>query len=219
VAQPNRAHVALAQLENAGVVSGIITQNVDRLHQRAGSRHVVELHGALADVVCLDCLQVEPRDLVHQRLLEQNPQWLESTGTIHPDGDADLSDRFIGEFRVAACRHCGGTLKPDVVFFGGSVARPTLERALDLLAAARVLLVVGTSLAVFSGYRFVKRAAENGLAIAVINLGPTRADALPIHTRLEARAGEILPRVARALVDVARDVEHSEESRRDRGAL
>jgi NAD-dependent SIR2 family protein deacetylase len=198
-ARPNLAHLALAELERSGLVAGIITQNVDRLHQRAGSRRVVELHGALADVACLDCGAVEPRPALHERLLSANPGWLAFTAELSPDGDADLPSSIVARFRVVECRLCGGVLKPDVVFFGGNVVPATLAAAWRLFDEAEVLLVVGSSLAVYSGFRFVRRAHEVGLPIAIVNIGPTRADTLPVHTRVEARAGHVLPRVVAEL--------------------
>jgi NAD-dependent SIR2 family protein deacetylase len=199
-ARPNAAHHALAQLEEAGVLAGVITQNVDRLHQEAGSRRVVELHGALADVLCLECGAAEPRAEVQDRLLAVNPGWLDRAAAMAPDGDADLPAAEVATFEVVGCRRCGGTLKPDVVFFGGSVAERTLATAWELFEEADVLLVVGSSLAVYSGFRFVRRAAERGLPIAVVNLGPTRADELA-HERIAARAGDVLPRLAARLLE------------------
>jgi NAD-dependent deacetylase sirtuin 4 len=199
-ARPNAAHNALAQLEEAGVLAGVITQNVDRLHQEAGSRRVVELHGALADVLCLECGAAEPRAEVQDRLLAVNPGWLDRAAAMAPDGDADLPAGEVATFEVVGCRRCGGTLKPDVVFFGGSVAERTLATAWELFEEAGVLLVVGSSLAVYSGFRFVRRAAERALPIAVVNLGPTRADELA-HERIAARAGDVLPRLAARLLE------------------
>lgn len=197
-ARPNPAHRAAAALEQAGALAGIITQNVDRLHSAAGSRRVVELHGALAEVRCLDCGTVESRDRVQERLLALNPGWEQRQARSAPDGDAELPAALVEEFRVAGCDHCAGTLKPNVVFFGESVPRATVDAAWTLLDEAEVLLVIGSSLAVFSGYRFVRRAAERGLPIAIVNLGQTRGD--PLATlRIEARAGELLPRLVRAL--------------------
>jgi NAD-dependent SIR2 family protein deacetylase len=199
-ARPNAAHNALAQLEEAGVLAGVITQNVDRLHQEAGSRRVVELHGALADVLCLECGAAEPRAEVQDRLLAVNPGWLDRAAAMAPDGDADLPAGEVATFEVVGCRRCGGTLKPDVVFFGGSVAERTLATAWELFEEAGVLLVVGSSLAVYSGFRFVRRAAERAIPIAVVNLGPTRADELA-HERIAARAGDVLPRLAARLLE------------------
>jgi NAD-dependent deacetylase sirtuin 4 len=201
-ARPNAAHQALAALEHAGASTGIITQNVDRLHHAAGSRRVVELHGALADVRCLSCARVEPRDVIHERLCAENPGWLERAAAPTPDGDADLPDDAVAEFRVVACAACGGVLKPDVVFFGGAVGEATMTDAWALLDASAALLVVGSSLAVYSGFRFVRRAHELGLPVALLNDGPTRADDLA-DVRVAARAGDVLPRLAEALVRVA----------------
>ena len=197
-ARPNAAHEALAALEHAGASTGIITQNVDRLHHAAGSRRVVELHGALADVRCLSCARVEPRAAIHERLCAENPGWLARAAAPTPDGDADLPDEAVAEFRVVACVACGGVLKPDVVFFGGTVGEATMTDAWALLDASAALLVVGSSLAVYSGFRFVRRAHELGLPVALLNDGPTRADDL-VDVRVAARAGDVLPRLAEAL--------------------
>jgi NAD-dependent protein deacetylase/lipoamidase sirtuin 4 len=190
-ARPNRAHQALAALETDGSLRGVITQNVDRLHHRAGSRRVVELHGALADVRCLACQRHEERAVVQARLLAANPGWLDRAAALAPDGDAELPAAEVAAFVVVGCQGCGGALKPDVVFFGGGVPEPTLAAAWALLDEAEALLVVGSSLAVWSGFRFVRRAAERGLPIAIVNLGPTRADPLA-HLRVEAPAGQVL---------------------------
>ncbi len=198
-ARPNAAHAALARLEAAGLLAGVITQNVDRLHQAAGSRLVVELHGALADVRCLGCAAHEPRAELQARLLAANAAWVAAAqGVTRPDGDADLSAELVAAFQVVGCRACGGALKPDVVFFGGTVAEPTLSAAWALLAAGAVLLVVGSSLTVYSGFRFVRRAHELAMPVAIVNLGPTRGDALA-QVRVSAAAGEALPRLAAAL--------------------
>ena len=199
-ARPNPAHTALAELEQRGVVAGVITQNVDGLHGAAGSREVVELHGALARVRCLDCAALISRDALQARLLAANPGWLERTRSaeVAPDGDADLPDDLVDGFTVVGCEACGGTVMPDVVFFGGSVPRPTLDAAWALFDRAEALLVIGSSLAVFSGFRFVRRAAERGVPIGILNRGPTRGDGCAA-VRLDARAGVALPALARAL--------------------
>ncbi|MDB4953831.1 MAG: NAD-dependent protein deacetylase [Myxococcales bacterium] len=198
-ARPNSAHLALAALERAGVVAGLITQNVDSLHHAAGSREIVELHGALARVRCLACEAITARMHLQDALLAVNPRWPERAraATLAPDGDTDLPDELVAGFAVIACE-CGGVLMPDVVFFGGSVPKATLDAAWALFDRAELLLVVGSSLAVFSGYRFVRRAAERNIPIAILNRGPTRGDG---HAALlvDARAGEALPIVARAL--------------------
>jgi NAD-dependent deacetylase sirtuin 4 len=199
-AQPNAAHTALAELEHRGVVAGVITQNVDGLHGAAGSQVVVELHGALARVRCLACDAMITRDALQLRLLAANPRWLEHTRAVAlaPDGDADLPDDLVERFAIVGCASCGGTLMPDVVFFGGSVPRTTLDAAWGLFDQAEVLLVVGSSLTVFSGFRFVRRAAERGVPVGILNRGPTRGDP-HAAVRLDARAGLALPALARAL--------------------
>ncbi|HEX3758498.1 MAG TPA: NAD-dependent protein deacetylase [Kofleriaceae bacterium] len=201
-ARPNPAHAALAEMEQRGVIAGVITQNVDSLHGAAGSQAVVELHGALARVRCLDCAAVTRRDALQARLLAANPGWLERTreAEIAPDGDADLPDELVDGFTVVACEACGGsgTMMPDVVFFGGNVPRPTLDAAWTVFDRAEALLVVGSSLTVFSGFRFVRRAAERGVPIGILNRGPTRGDD-HAAVRLDARAGEVLPALAREL--------------------
>ncbi len=175
-AKPNGTHGALAALEHAGIVIGTITQNVDGLHQAAGSVAVVELHGALARVKCLACEAMMSRADLQERLRAANPGWTrdDEQNEAAPDGDAELDAEYDG-FTVVDCE-CGGTLMPDVVFFGGSVPRPTLDAAWATFDRAEVLLVVGSSLTVFSGYRFVRRAAEHGVPVAIINRGPTRGD-------------------------------------------
>jgi len=199
-ARPNPAHTALAELEQRGAVAGVITQNVDGLHGAAGSRTVVELHGALARVRCLECEALATRDTLQLRLLAANPGWLDRAqhAAIAPDGDADLPDDLVDGFTIVPCHACGGTLMPDVVFFGGSVPRTTLDAAWSLFDRAEVLLVVGSSLTVFSGFRFVRRAADRGIPVAILNRGPTRGDD-HAAVRLDARAGIALPALARAL--------------------
>lgn len=189
--RPNAGHVALARLEASGHLAGIITQNVDRLHQAAGSRRVVELHGALAEVHCLSCSTPESRFALQERIAAMNPGWLDRTAEIAPDGDAELPDETIRTFRAPACTRCGGVLKPAIVFFGENVPRSRVDEALSLLDEAGLLLVAGSSLAVYSGLRFVRRAVEKDIPVAIVNLGPTRGDHLArIH--LNARTGTVL---------------------------
>ena len=198
-AQPNPAHRSLAALERVGALAGLITQNVDRLHHAAGSHDVVELHGALARVRCLECDRVEPRESLQRRLVALNPalaEWGEVA--MAPDGDAELAPPQIEAFVVADCMHCGGRLKPDVVFFGESVPPPVTERAWATFARAEVLLVAGSSLTVFSGYRFVRRATKQGTPVVIVNLGPTRGDD-EATVRIDADVVEALPQLAAAL--------------------
>ena len=188
-AQPNAAHSALAALEARGDVVGVITQNVDELHQSAGSLRVVELHGSLWRVRCLGCGNVERRDVLQARMAAANAGWL-GAGEARPDGDAEVS--AVEDFVLPVCPACGGDLKPDVVMFGDNVARPVLDAAFALFDEADALLVAGSSLAVWSGFRFVRRAAERAMPIAIANLGPTRGDPFAF-LRVEARLGELLP--------------------------
>lgn len=198
VARPNAGHEAVAALEAGGAVIGVVTQNVDRLHHRAGSQRVIELHGALAEVRCLQCEAREPRARLQQRLRALNPGYAPAIAELAPDGDAELAGGLERTFEVPPCEACGGVLKPDVVFFGENVPRPRVEEAWAVVDDADALLVVGSSLAVFSGYRFVRGAAERGMPIAIVNLGETRGD--PHATlRVDAPAGEVLPRLAQAL--------------------
>jgi NAD-dependent deacetylase sirtuin 4 len=196
-AEPNAAHVALARMERGGALDGVVTQNVDRLHAGAGSRRVIELHGALATVACLACGEREPRAALQERLLALNPDFAARSAEIAPDGDAELPVALVDAFRVADCA-CGGVLKPDVVFFGGSVAPDVVAAAYAMVEAAEALLVVGSSLEVYSGYRFVRRAAERGVPVAIVNLGPTRGDPLAA-LRWDERACAALPALAARL--------------------
>src|SRR5688572_13430976 len=176
-ARPNAAHRALAQLEALGFVELLITQNVDGLHSDAGSRNVIDLHGRLDLVRCMQCENTLPRAELQKRLLADNPTWAEAPARVAPDGDVDI-ERDFSEFVVPDCPQCGGILKPDVVFFGEHVPRERVVRAFDGVAKADALLVVGTSLMVYSGFRFAEAAAAAGKPIAAVNLGKTRADHL-----------------------------------------
>ncbi len=198
-AQPNAGHRALAALADRGALAGLITQNVDGLHQAAGSSEVVELHGAIGRVRCLGCDARSTRAALQERLLDANPRWREvPAGEAAPDGDIDLADELVADFRVLPCEVCDEVLMPDVVFFGGSVPRETLDAAWAAFDRAEILLVVGSSLAVFSGYRFVRRAAERGIPVAIVNQGETRGDP-HAALRVDARIGTVLPALAHAL--------------------
>jgi NAD-dependent SIR2 family protein deacetylase len=197
-ARPNEAHRALADLEAAGAISAVITQNVDGLHQAAGSRNVLELHGSLARVRCLGCGRPGGRLALQRRLLEMNPGVRALAGRMAPDGDAELPPGVERCFRVPDCGTCRGPLKPDVVFFGENVPRSRLARAWRSYEEAEVLLVAGSSLMVFSGRRFVLRARKEGKPVAIINLGPTRCDD-SADVRVEGHLESVLPRLAEAL--------------------
>jgi len=177
-ALPNATHHALARLEQQGKLTLLLTQNVDRLHQAAGTRNVIDLHGRMDVVRCLGCDQRMSRDDFQSEMLEMNSAWADLDATDAPDGDADLEVQDFSSFEVPTCHHCGGVLKPDVVFFGENVPRDRVDAGMQALQDANAVLVVGSSLMVFSGYRFVHAAARMGKPIAAVNMGHTRADAL-----------------------------------------
>ena len=177
-AQPNAAHHALAKIEKAGHVGRLVTQNVDGLHQRAGSAEVIELHGSIGHVACLDCGAEHTRAAIQPRLEADNPALVDAIAAPAADGDAHLEWHDLDNFRIPACPHCGGMLKPSVVFFGESVPRERVDAAAASLEKADAMLVVGSSLMVYSGYRFCVWAEKMGKPIAAVNLGHTRADAL-----------------------------------------
>lgn len=202
-AEPNDGHRAVTVLQRGGLLDGLITQNVDGLHQASGATDVVELHGSLDRVVCLTCGDLSGREELHERLCAANPGFTERalglaadgsrvSSQIRPDGDIVLDDEVTDRFHLPCCLVCrADTLKPDVVFFGESVSKPTVERCFSLVESARSLLVLGSSLAVMSGYRFVRRAARDGTPVAIVTASASRGD--PEATlRLHAPLGETL---------------------------
>jgi NAD-dependent SIR2 family protein deacetylase len=199
-AAPNAGHRAIAALEDAGVLHGLITQNVDGLHSDAGSRAVIDLHGRIDTVVCLGCTRRTPRSELQERFAALNPGFLEAAAVaIRPDGDADLDD--VDGFELAWCTACGGVLKPDVVFFGENVPRERVTRAyalVDAMAqAGGALLVAGSSLTVMSGLRFVRHAHKLGVPVVIVNRGATRGD--PLATLLvDAGCSDVLPALVAA---------------------
>ena len=201
-ARPNAGHRAVAALQSAGVVDGIITQNVDGLHTAAGSSDVVELHGNLDRVVCLDCRDVSSRTVLDVRLREANPHWSAEVTGINPDGDVSLPDEALDGFTVVPCEVCGGVLKPDVVFFGETVPADRVEHSFALVHDARLLLVLGSSLTVMSGYRFVLRAAKLDTPVVIVNQGPTRGDD-HASLKLEAPLGRTLEHLVQAVAPSA----------------
>ncbi|MEV0126284.1 NAD-dependent protein deacetylase [Streptomyces sp. NPDC050703] len=201
-ARPNAGHRAVAAFARHGLLTGVITQNVDGLHQAAGSEDTVELHGSLGRVVCLSCGARSPRRELAHRLAEANPHFAPVAAGINPDGDADLTDAQVGDFRVLPCTVCGGILKPDVVFFGESVPPRRVEHCRALVREAKSLLVLGSSLTVMSGLRFVRQAAEAGKPVVIVNRDATRGDryavtrvALPLGPTLTSVAGTLGVRV------------------------
>jgi NAD-dependent SIR2 family protein deacetylase len=191
-ARPNRGHRAVAALQDHGLVSGVITQNVDGLHQAGGAREVTDLHGRLDRVRCLDCGRLSDRDELHARLAAANASWHAVAAGINPDGDVDLPDSALDGFRTVDCTACSGVLKPDVVFFGETVPPDRVAGCYERLAVSRSLLVLGSSLTVMSGHRFVLRAARDGRPVAIVNQGSTRGDRYAAVT-LDAPIGSVLP--------------------------
>ena len=190
--------MALVSMERAGIVRDIVTQNVDRLHTKAGSARVTELHGALADTFCLRCGAAEDRDRLQERLLAANPD-VDAAASLAPDGDADLPEDASARFTIVPCEACGGILKPKGVFFGDNVPKAVVEQAFAAVDAADLLLVVGSSLAVFSGYRFLRRAVERKIPIVIANRGPVRGEE-HATLKIEASTGETLSLLATPLV-------------------
>ena len=199
-AQPNEAHQALAELENLGFVKNLITQNVDRLHQLAGHNNVIDLHGLLHEVICLDCGAIMPRQQMQEALLTANPVLTEMKVTQAPDGDAHLELFDFSSIVIPRCKECDGVLKPNVVFFGENVPRQRVEFSLQALQRTDALLVIGSSLQVFSGFRFVRNAVQAGKSVAAINLGQTRAEDLFLF-QVREHCGPILTELARTLTE------------------
>ena len=190
-AQPNAAHYALTRLQQFGVVEQLVTQNVDNLHQLAGSEDVIDLHGNLQNVVCLQCENKTKRTEQQERLAALNPSLLQLQAEVRPDGDAALTEEYFSQLHLPSCLQCGGVLMPDVIFFGGMLPVGRVDTCLAALQRADAILVVGSSLKVYSGYRFCVRAQEWGKPIILLNPGHTRADNLAqLHIR--ANSAEVL---------------------------
>ena len=200
-AAPNDGHRAVAELSRRGLLTGIITQNVDGLHQAAGAYTVTELHGSLHRVICLSCGQRTPRAELDRRLDAANPGWGNGKlATVNPDGDAVLDEQATESFRVADCGACHGVLKPDVVFFGENVPRPRAQACYALVERSSSLVVLGSSLTVMSGFRYVRHAAQMGCPIVVVNQGATRGDAYATAT-LDAPLGPTLTELVARIAD------------------
>jgi NAD-dependent SIR2 family protein deacetylase len=202
---PNAGHRALAALQNAGVVTGVITQNVDLLHTKAGSANVLNLHGSYAQVICLSCGHTISRAALAERLEALNPGFIERAAAVGglavaPDADAIVAD--TASFRYLDCPRCAGMLKPDIVYFGESVPKEVVERAYSLVDEAEALLVAGSSLTVFSGYRFVRHAAARGIPVAIVNRGRTRGDELAT-VKVDGGCSELLTLLVNELAPVA----------------
>lgn len=189
---PNSAHYTLRDWEKKSRVHWLVTQNVDALHSKAGHQRLTELHGCSHRVMCLSCGQLTTREELQNRFAALNPGWEASAGTVAPDGDVLLEDEQVLHFRVPACQTCGGILKPQVTFFGDTVDRATVQFVHDRLAECDAVLVAGSSLQVYSGYRFLLAAKERQIPVAILNIGATRGDHLA-QLKVSARCGEVLP--------------------------
>jgi NAD-dependent SIR2 family protein deacetylase len=195
-AAPNAAHHALAEWERRGALRLVITQNVDGLHSAAGSERVVDLHGRLDRVICLSCRELSPRAELQARLVRKNPDFLGQSFVARADGDVELAVDYE-RFQLEACTGCGGVLKPDVVFFGENVPAARVEAAMAALNGARALVIAGSSLMVFSGFRFARAASRLGVPVVVVNLGKTRADEMS-SLRIAGNVGQVLSGTLRA---------------------
>jgi NAD-dependent SIR2 family protein deacetylase len=189
-ARPNTAHFQIAVLESRGLVRDVVTQNVDRLHQKAGSAQAIDLHGRADEIICMQCGYRESRSDMHERCAELNTTFAGLSASAAPDGDADLEADFSG-FEIPDCPACGGILKPDVVFFGDNVPRERVERVFQGLRSSRGLLVIGSSLMVFSGFRFCREAHLQRTPLAILTRGVTRADDLA-SLKLDASIADTL---------------------------
>jgi len=193
-ALPNNTHHALMELEEAGLIKLLVTQNVDGLHQQAGHRQVIDLHGRLDKVICIQCTAQTERSEFQNRLNQENPHLKHASGETAPDGDADVPDELINNVVVPGCLGCGGILKPDVVFYGGNVPKTRTNQIQQALQEVDALLVVGSSLMVFSAFRFCREAHQNQIPLAIVNQGKTRADQIA-SLKLEADCNLLMPEV------------------------
>ncbi|XP_061543609.1 NAD-dependent protein lipoamidase sirtuin-4, mitochondrial [Phycodurus eques] len=189
--QPNAAHKALQHWEGRGKLHWLVTQNVDALHSKAGQKRLTELHGCAHRVVCLGCGSFSTREELQRRFVDLNPDWRAQAGAVAPDGDVFLEDELACHFMVPSCEVCGGILKPEVTFFGDTVNKDTVQFVHNKLAQSDAVLVIGTSLQVYSGYRFLLAASDRNIPVAIVNIGPTRADHLA-QLKVRGRCGEVL---------------------------
>lgn len=193
-AEPNSTHIAFAQWERRGFLSHIITQNIDNLHLKAGSRKVLEFHGSMNRVVCLKCGNESSRKEMQQQMVELNTHWLEKVNPsehLAYDGNIHLEDGLIKEFKVPKCKCCGGNLKPNIIFFGEEVPKRVVDKALSIIKEGDALLVIGSSLQVYSGYFMVGEAKKFGKKVAIVNVDPTRADDIA-DIKISAKCGEAI---------------------------
>lgn len=199
-AKPNAAHHALTKLQSSGKVLQIVTQNVDRLHSHAGANNIIDLHGRIDQVVCLDCQKIFTRDAYQPRLVEINPNLDDYASKILPDGDAQIDDYDLTKIQIPACEACGGTLMPDVVFFGGTVPRQRVDEAYQTLSESDCCLVIGSSLKVFSGFRFPRFAHQNNIPLYAVNQGEMRGGEMFDLIVSEESCEELLPKIADKII-------------------
>ncbi|CAH1801344.1 unnamed protein product [Owenia fusiformis] len=192
--QPNQTHKTLADWENEGKIHWLVTQNVDSLHFKAGSKNLTELHGSTYRIMCLGCDNMFPRTQLQDMIAAENPNWSAASAEHAPDGDVALSPEQVAGFKVPNCNKCGGTLKPDITFFGDNVARDKVSFVFNKLEECDSVLVLGSSLQVYSGYRFLMRAAEQRKPIGIVNIGSTRADHLA-NVMVKAKCSDVLARI------------------------
>jgi len=192
--KPNLSHRTLAKWEDTGKISQLVTQNVDQLHYKAGSRNVVELHGTNSIVKCMSCCYSLPRMKYQQILEQENPGMIPRVAEIRPDGDVELTEQEVRSFKVPSCPKCGGILKPFVVFFGDNVPRPRVDQVRRKVEESDSLLVIGSSLYVFSAFRFINQAVEKKIPIGILNIGTTRGDSVA-DLKIEVKSGDVLPKI------------------------
>ncbi|CAG5117934.1 unnamed protein product [Candidula unifasciata] len=192
--QPNRSHYILSDWERKGRIHWLVTQNVDALHYKAGSQNVTELHGSGHRVHCLSCSFQVSRNEVQAMIHELNPGWSVEAVSIGPDGDVDIRADLIKDFQVPKCPSCGGDVKPEITFFGDNVPKSMVHLVLGKMFESDAVLVVGSSLEVYSGYRFISRASSHGMKIAIVNIGPTRGHK-HADVKISGRCGDVLQRI------------------------
>lgn len=196
--QPSATHHAVKQLEMAGKVTTVVTQNVDHLHQKAGSKNVIELHGSGYLVKCLSCPYEVDRFTLQDTLMERNPDMKGSFSMIRPDGDVELSKEEVDKFRVPLCPKCEGAMKPDIIFFGDNVPKARVEQIRKQVSNSEAILVLGSSLTVYSSYRIILQAKEENKEVAILNIGPTRADDIA-DMKVSTKCGDILPELCNSI--------------------
>lgn len=196
--QPNSTHTAITDLQKAGKVTSIVTQNVDRLHHKAGADNIIELHGTAYLVRCINCSYQINRSDLQEIMKENNPNMLDNFSMIRPDGDVELSQEQMNSFRVPLCPECEGPLKPDIVFFGDNVPKSRVKQIRDEVTRCEALFILGSSLTVFSSYRIILQAKDEGKYISILNIGPTRADDI-VSLKISTKCGDILPEVCSSI--------------------